>query len=336
MPLPLPHTLGQYTLTRQLGQGGMGVVYAARDERLGRDVAVKMIAGLSDENAVKRFWREARAAAAVAHPNVCQIYDVGESPEGIYLAMELLAGEPLDARLSKSSCTPADAVQIGLQMLSALGAMHERGLVHRDVKPSNVFLTPHGVKLLDFGLARPITDATVKVENATSGQITRPGMIVGTPRYMSPEQIRGLNADQRADIYAVGAVLFEMLAGRPPFLGDNMFDLAQAILNDHPPALQGPPGVIAMDRVIRRALLKDPTARYPLADAMAAELRGVPVSDASTGGAVAVSALLRVVVAPLRLPREDPDAAFRSYGLAEARSKGTSPVSAWNAITPIE
>ena len=320
MDLALPYNLGHYTLTRRLGQGGMGVVYAARDERLGREVALKMIAGLSDEAAVKRFWREARAAAAVTHPNVCQIYEVEEAPEGIFLAMELLAGEPLDARLKQCPCSPVDAVNIALQVLSALGAMHERGLVHRDVKPSNVFLTPHGVKLLDFGLARPISDTTVKIDATSSEQITRPGMMVGTPRYMAPEQIRGLTVDQRADVYAVGTVLFEMLAGRPPFVSENVFDLAQAILNDHPPALQGPPAVIAVDRVIRRALAKDPSTRFPVAEAMAAELRGVAFGDGGADTVSSVRTLLRVVVPPLRLQREDADAAFLSYGLAEAVS----------------
>ena len=320
MDLALPYNLGHYTLTRRLGQGGMGVVYAARDERLGREVALKMIAGLSDEAAVKRFWREARAAAAVTHPNVCQIYEVEEAPEGIFLAMELLAGEPLDARLKQAPCSPVDAVNIALQVLSALGAMHERGLVHRDVKPSNVFLTPHGVKLLDFGLARPISDTTVKIDATSSEQITRPGMMVGTPRYMAPEQIRGLTVDQRADVYAVGTVLFEMLAGRPPFVSENVFDLAQAILNDHPPALQGPSAVIAVDRVIRRALAKDPSTRFPVAEAMAAELRGVALGDGGADTVSSVRTLLRVVVPPLRLQREDADAAFLSYGLAEAVS----------------
>jgi serine/threonine protein kinase len=320
MELSLPHTIGHYTLTRRLGQGGMGVVYAARDERLGREVAFKMIAGLSDEQAVKRFWREARAAAAVTHPNVCQIYEVDEAAEGVYLAMELLAGEPLDARLTKGACAPTEAVQVAIQMLAALGAMHERGLVHRDVKPSNVFLTPFGVKLLDFGLARPITDVTVKIDGASSGQITRPGTMVGTPRYMAPEQIRGLGADQRTDIYGVGTLLFEMLAGRAPFMGESVFDLAQAILNDHPPALQGPAAVIAVDRVIRRALAKDPAARFPVADAMAAELRNVVLSGSGVDTVSTVRALLRVVVPPLRLQREDPDSAFLSYGLAEAVS----------------
>jgi serine/threonine protein kinase/tetratricopeptide (TPR) repeat protein len=321
MDFALPHKIGHYTLTQRLGQGGMGVVYRASDSRLGREVALKMIAGLSDEAAVKRFWREARAAAAVSHPNVCQIFEVNESPDGVYLAMELLAGEPLDARLRKSPCSPADAVNIATQMLAALSALHGAGMVHRDIKPSNVFLTPHGVKLLDFGLARQISDSTVRMEPTdSSGQITRPGMMVGTPRYMSPEQIRGQVVDQRGDLFAVGTVLFEMIAGRPPFTGEGVFDLAQAIMHNNPPALQGPPAVVAIDRVIRRALAKDPADRFPMADAMALELRQIPVDGSSAGDVATVGTLLRVVVPPLRLQREDPDAQFLSYGLAEAVS----------------
>jgi serine/threonine protein kinase/tetratricopeptide (TPR) repeat protein len=322
MDFALPHKIAHYTLTQRLGQGGMGVVYRARDERLGRDVAFKMIAGLSDEAAVKRFWREARAAAAVSHPNVCQIFEVDESPEGVYLSMELLAGEALDERLRKAACAPKDAVNIAVQMLAALGALHTAGMVHRDIKPSNVFLTPHGVKLLDFGLARQVSDATVRIDPSTdiTGQITKPGMMVGTPRYMSPEQIRGQIVDQRSDLYAVGTLLFEMIAGRPPFLGENVFDLAQGIMHNNPPALQGPPAVIAVDRVIRRAMAKDPSERFPAADAMAAELKNIPMDGSSANAVSTIGTLLRVVVPPLRLQREDADAQFLSYGLAEAVS----------------
>lgn len=320
--LKLPHSIGRYTLTRRLGRGGMGVVYAARDERLDRQVAVKMIAGLSDDSAVKRFWREARAAASVSHPNVCQIYEVDESPDGIYLAMELLEGEPLDARLARGSCSAADAVKIALEMLAALAALHERGIVHRDIKPSNVFLTAHGVKLLDFGLARPMTEQTLRIDAPTrdGAPITAPGMIVGTPRYMAPEQVLGRPVDGRTDLYAVGTVLFEMLAGRPPFVGDNIFDLAHAVVHEHPPALQGPPVVVAADRIIRRALAKDLAARYPTAQDMSAELRNVSLEHASAVTRATVHALLRLVVPPLRLLREDADSAFLSYGLAEAVS----------------
>ena len=344
MDFALPHKLQHYTLTQRLGQGGMGVVYRARDERLEREVALKMIAGLSDENAVKRFWREARASAAVSHPNVCQIFEVGESPEGIYIAMELLDGESLDQRLGRAACAPRDAVQIALQMLDALSALHGRGLVHRDIKPSNVFLTKHGVKVLDFGLAREISDETLRIDRPAvdDDQITKPGMMVGTPRYMAPEQIRGHVVDQRADLYATGTVLFEMLAGRPPFTSPNVLNLAQAILNDHPPALQGPAAVIAVDRVIRRALAKNPGDRFPIADAMASELRNIPLDGSGADHISAVGTLLRVVMPPLRLQREDADAQFLSYGLAEAVSatlaalrdvvvRSPSVASKWNA-----
>src|SRR5689334_4739566 len=141
-------SIGRYRIIRPLGRGGMGVVYVARDDRLDRLVALKMIAGLADETARSRFWREARAAASVNHPNVCQVFEVDESSDGIFLTMELLEGEPLDRRLLKEALSPKDAVPIALGMLSALDALHARGLVHRDIKPSNVYLTPHGPKVL--------------------------------------------------------------------------------------------------------------------------------------------------------------------------------------------
>ena len=151
-----PTRIGHYAITRKLGEGGMGVVYAARDERLERTVAVKTMSSLADdETARKRFWREARAAASVNHPNVCQIHEIGEDGGTLFIAMELLEGESLADRLRGGPMRAAEAVPMALGMLAALSALHGRGLVHRDLKPSNVFLTPHGVKLLDFGLARP-------------------------------------------------------------------------------------------------------------------------------------------------------------------------------------
>ena len=152
----VPARIGHYAIDRKLGQGGMGIVYAARDERLERTVALKMMSSLSDdETARKRFWREARAAASVNHPNVCQLYEIGEDAGELFIAMELLEGEPLSERLKRGALSVSDMMPIGLGVLAALSALHARGIVHRDLKPSNVFLTPHGVKLLDFGLARP-------------------------------------------------------------------------------------------------------------------------------------------------------------------------------------
>src|SRR6185436_1876665 len=168
---------------RKLGQGGMGIVYAAHDERLARTVALKTLASLTkDETARKRFWREARAAASVNHPNICQIYEIGEDGGQLFIAMELLEGEVLAERLRGGPLSLAEAVPIGLGILAALAALHARGIVHRDLKPSNVFLTAHGVKVLDFGLARGDSEELLK----TATEVTHAGMLVGTPRYMSP------------------------------------------------------------------------------------------------------------------------------------------------------
>ena len=315
--------VGRYVVVRPLGRGGMGVVYVARDERLGREVALKMIAGLPDDAARTRFWREARAAASVNHPHICQVFEVDESSEGIFLTMELLEGEALDRRLLKGALSAQDAVPIALGMLSALGALHARGLVHRDVKPSNVFLTQHGPKLLDFGLARPVLSPALQADTTTN-PITDAGVIIGTPHYMAPEQVTGAALDGRTDLYAAGAVIFQMLAGRPPFSGSGA-DVLFAAMKEHPPALQGPPSVIAIDRVIRRAMRKKPDERYLNAAQMADDLAVVPLS----GGGVPtpVRALTRIIVPPLRIAKTDPDVAFLAFGLAEAISGSLATIS---------
>ena len=309
--------IGRYRIIRPLGRGGMGVVYVARDDRLDRDVALKMIAGLADETARTRFWREARAAASVGHPNVCQVFEVDESSDGIFLTMELLEGEPLDRRLMRGALAPKDAVPITLGMLSALEALHARGLVHRDIKPSNVFLTHHGPKVLDFGLARPVLQGVAVADGTTP--VTQAGMIIGTPQYMAPEQVTGSAVDGRTDLYSVGAVIFQMLAGRPPFTGTGG-DVLFAALKENPPALQGPPDVVAIDRVIRRAMRKDPLERYSCAADMAADLSSISLSGVQAGPAMPVRALTRLVVAPLRIAKTDPEVSYLSFGLAEAVS----------------
>src|SRR6185436_8072140 len=242
--------------------------------RLERLVAVKTMAALAgDETARKRFWREARAAASVNHPNVCQLYEIGEHQGELFLAMELLEGESLAERLRRGPMSVSEAVPIGLGILAALQALHARAIVHRDLKPSNVFLTPHGVKLLDFGLARTSLD-DAKTPSSLS-ELTRTGMVMGTPRYMAPEQVTGEGLDARSDLFAAGAILFEMLAGRSAFGGRNAVEILHATLHEQPPALSGSPAVAAADRVIRRALAKRPDDRHESAEAMAAELRGV-------------------------------------------------------------
>lgn len=313
------HRVNRYTVLRPLGRGGMGVVYAARDERLGRDVALKMIAGLADEEARSRFWREARLAASVNHPHICQLFEVDESTDGVFLTMELLEGAPLDARLAQGPLAPREATPIALGVLGALDALHGRGLVHRDVKPSNIFLTSHGPKLLDFGLARPsTTQETVILEGSDRAPITQAGMILGTPHYMAPEQITDGELDGRTDLYAVGAVLFHMLTGRAPFAGKGI-NAMMATLHEQPPALQGGPEIVALDRVIRRAMRKLPSERHATAAEMAAELAGVSLPSTSTV-VTPVRALTRIIVPPLKIARPDPDVGYLSFGLADSVS----------------
>src|SRR5262245_9194686 len=177
----------------------MGVVYAARDERLGRTVALKTMSSLaSDETARKRFWREARAAATVSHPNICQIYEIGEDKGELFIAMELLDGSPLSEEMRQGPMNVSRTASIGLGMLAALAALHTGGIIHRDLKPSNVFLTSHGVKLLDFGLARPEFEEARHTPKA----ITQAGTLMGTPGYLAPELISGEMGDGRSDLFA--------------------------------------------------------------------------------------------------------------------------------------
>lgn len=316
--------IGHYRILRRLGQGGMGVVYEASDERLDRRVALKTIAALApDDAARKRFHREARAAASVNHPNVCQLYDVGEHAGEPYLVMELLEGAPLSERLRGGALSVADALPIALGILAALSALHARGVIHRDLKPSNVFLTPHGVKLLDFGLAR--NDAELEVSASSLTALTRTGMIMGTPRYMAPEQVTGDAVDARADLFAAGAVLFEMLAGRPAFGGGNAIEILHATLHEQPPALTGSPAVAATDRVIHRALAKRPGDRPPSAEAMSDELRGIAGMDGDDTPALA-RALTRIVVLPFRILRADPETDFLAFSLPDAIATSLSGI----------
>ncbi len=294
----------------------MGVVYAADDERLGRRVAIKMIreAPLTSERdeARERFWREARAAARISHPNVCQLYDVGEEDGELWIAMELLEGAPLATRLAQGPLPLDEAGPIVLGILSALEAIHRHQIVHRDLKPTNVFLTPHGVKLLDFGLARTYRDSG----GETDLSLTRTGYAVGTPRYMSPEQWKGGQIDARTDLFAAGALLYEMLAGSPPFNGHSSGEIRHAVLFEHPPALAGPPAVAAADRVIQRALAKSAPDRFQEAQAMAGELRAaLALLGEDTARARTVR---RLMVLPFRCLRPDPECEFLTFSLPDA------------------
>jgi serine/threonine protein kinase len=305
----------RYRIVRKLGEGGMGEVYAAHDERLDRPVALKRLRpDRSDGQERERLWREARAAASVNHPNICQLYEIDSEGDELFLAMELLDGEPLSARLAQGALAPGEAGQVCLSVLGALGALHLKGIVHRDLKPSNIFLAQHGVKLLDFGLARPLT---------AGGDLTMPGVVMGTPRYMAPEQIEGGLVDARSDLFVLGAVLYEMVAGRPAFNGSSVFAVARAITNEEPAALGGSSSAVAFDRVIHRALRKRPDDRYQTATAFAQELRAALLTIDSASLAP-VRPITRLVVMPFRVLRPDPTIDFLAFSLADAVSSALS------------
>jgi non-specific serine/threonine protein kinase len=230
--------LGRYEILAPLGAGGMAEVYRARDPRLGREVAVKVLPDCcADPAARARFEREARAVAGLSHPGIVAVHDVGVEGDIPYLVCELLAGESLAARLERGPLPVAEVLDLGLELAQAVAAAHERGVVHRDLKPSNLFLTPEGVKVLDFGLAT--LGATARGPDDATGELpvvttTTPGMAVGTVGYMAPEQVRGEEADPRADLFAVGAILYESLTGRPPFARSTVAGTLGALLREAP------------------------------------------------------------------------------------------------------
>ncbi len=275
-------TLGHYQLRALLGSGGMGEVYVARDLNLGREVAVKVLPPhlASHPEALGRFRREAMAVAKLSHPNIMAIHDFGAEKDVTYAVMELLRGETLRTRISRSPIGWKEAVDICLAIADGLSAAHARGIIHRDIKPENIFLTlDGGVKILDFGIARVVTDESHRRETLIDDQIqtTRPGTLMGTIGYMSPEQVRGETANAPSDIFSLGCTLAEMLTGEKPFLRSTAPETMAAILRDELPALsldeKGIPP--ALDRIIRKCLRKDQTERYQTAETLAAELRAV-------------------------------------------------------------
>jgi len=285
-PVPItPGTrLGPYEVVAPLGAGGMGEVYRARDTRLDRSVAIKVLpAELAHRADLRaRFEREARTISSLNHPNICALYDVGDD----YLVMELLEGETLAERIARGSVPIEQLLRTGIEIADALDKAHRRGIIHRDLKPANIMLTKSGAKLLDFGLAKesPLggddqTDATV------AKGLTSEGTIVGTFQYMSPEQLEGANADARTDIFALGAVLYEMATGRRAFEGKSRASLIAAILGTQPPPIaqlrpMTPP---ALDRVVQACLAKDPDDRWQTAHDVMLELRFIAESSSAAG-----------------------------------------------------
>jgi serine/threonine protein kinase/Tfp pilus assembly protein PilF len=273
--------LGPYEVLAPLGAGGMGEVWKARDPRLERDVAVKVLpASFSkDPDRLRRFEQEAKAASALNHPNILTIHDIGTQDGSPYVVSELLEGETLRSRLAGGAFTPRKALGHALQIAHGLSAAHEKGIVHRDLKPENIFVTRDGrVKILDFGLAKLTETAggtTRQTDLPTQG--TEPGMVLGTLGYMSPEQVRGRPADPRSDIFSFGAILYEMLSGRRAFHGDTSADTMSAILTRDPPDLSATNREISpgLDRIVRHCLEKDPERRFHSAHDLAFDLEAL-------------------------------------------------------------
>src|SRR5664279_4774186 len=279
MALSAGTRLGPYEILAPIGAGGMGEVYRAKDSKLKRDVAIKVLPPslAADPDALARFEREALSVAALSHPNILSIYDFGTHDGASYAVMELLEGETLRGKLDAGPIPQKQAMDYALQIAKGLSAAHEKGIVHRDLKPENLFVNKDGhVKILDFGLAKQIAlpvDAS-DTRSPTLVRPTEPGVILGTIAYMSPEQVRGLPVDHRADIFAFGCVLYEMISGRRPFTGESAVDTMHAIARDEAPEL--PAGVResapGFARLIATCLAKDPRERWQSAADLAREL----------------------------------------------------------------
>lgn len=266
--LPFNH-LGRYRVVRELGRGAMGVVYLAEDDQLQRQVAIKTLLLPDDGNERSqleaRFRQEAKAAAGLNHPGIITVHDLGREGDWLYIAMELLQGTELRDRLAQGPLPVDEALDIGAQVAAALGVAHARGVVHRDIKPGNIMLLAGGqAKIMDFGIARM----------QTSEVRTQSGTMMGSPKYMSPEQVTGHTVDHRSDIFSLGTLVYEMVAGVPAFSGDNLGQILNAILHGNPPpASQFRVGVPeALDAVLARAMQKNPAMRYQDAGEMARDL----------------------------------------------------------------
>lgn len=282
MTLPAGARLGRYQIIELLGAGGMGMVYRARDERLQRDVAIKVLPPtvLSDDTARHRFRKEALALAKLSHPHIAAVYDVGEEGDTAYLVMECVAGESLAERLRRGPVTVEDAVRYGAQIAEALTEAHEHGVVHRDLKPANVMLTPKGqVKVLDFGLAKLLAPPGGTQATLSQSELGAPA---GTPLYMSPEQAFGEVVDARTDLWSLGVILFETLAGRAPFEGATDWALLRAVSEEEPPSLHGLRKDVtpAVESLVSRALTKNVTARYQTASELHDDAMAILAKDA--------------------------------------------------------
>jgi len=283
MPLAAGTRLGPYEIVGPLGEGGMGEVYRGRDTRLGRTVAIKVLRPAASPTDRERLLREARIVSTLSDPHICSLFDVGSEADRDFLVMEYLDGESLAQRLARGPLLWREALTIAAQTAKALGCAHAAGIIHRDLKPGNVMLTKSGAKLLDFGLSRIDDASAVDATTRARGPLTRPGTVVGTLHYMSPEQLHGAPADARSDIFALGCVLFEMLTGRRPFDAPSQLTLTTEILEKAVPPVSSivsvPP---AADRVVGKCLEKEPDHRWQNAFDLADELEWLAAAGSKT------------------------------------------------------
>lgn len=295
--------LGPYEIVASVGAGGMGEVYRARDTRLGRDVAIKILPEHLTEkpDARQRFEREARAVSSLNHPHICILYDVGHQDGADFLVMELLEGETLAKRLERGPLAAAELLRIGIELSDALDKAHRKGILHRDLKPSNIMLTKSGAKLMDFGLAKasdaagaPMLSSLTQSLNPTAKAtpVTAEGTIVGTFQYMAPEQMEGKEADARSDIFSFGAVLFEMATGKRAFEGKTTASVIAAILEREPPAISSvqPMSAPALDRTVKICLAKDPDDRFQSAHDVKLQLEWIRDAGSQAGVAAPIVA----------------------------------------------
>jgi WD40 repeat protein len=292
--------LGPYEIQSLIGAGGMGEVYRAKDARLDRIVAIKVLPASfsADQDRMQRFAQEARAAAALNHPNILSIFDIGDEKGSPYVVSELLEGETLRERLRNGALSVRKTIEYGLQVARGLAAAHEKGIVHRDLKPENLFITSDGrMKILDFGLAKLTRPEAVSGADApTVHGVTEPGLIMGTAGYMSPEQVRGQTADPRSDIFAFGAILYEMISGKRAFHGETSADTMSAILKEEVPELSETARNVpaGLERIVRHCLEKNPSQRFHSAGDLAFDLESLTEISATSSKSGAQAAVAQV------------------------------------------
>ena len=299
MALPAGTKLGPYEVLGELGAGGMGEVYRARDTRLNRTVAIKVLPEhlSSDVGRRARFEREAHTISGLSHPNICALFDIGDQDGIYYVVLEYLEGKTLADRIAKGPLPVSEVLKVGADIASALQAAHRSGIVHRDLKPANVMLTKTGAKLLDFGLAKPsATLAPAGEEDAptVSKSLTEEGVIVGTFRYMAPEQLEGKDTDGRTDIFALGALLYEMGTARSAFNGASRASIIAASMNSDPEPISQlqPLFPLALDRVVQTCLAKDPDERWQTAHDVRLQLEWIRDAGSQTGVPRVIAPLL--------------------------------------------